>query len=89
MFQTSIFGTILYSWLIRTSSLEQILDPMVSMTINVFSTICKELLPTPEKSHYTFNVRDLGKVFQGILMADPEKIQVDFSRIFIRLIVTR
>jgi dynein heavy chain len=40
---------------------------MVGASVELYSRICKELLPTPSKSHYTFNLRDLSKVFQGIL----------------------
>jgi dynein heavy chain, axonemal len=39
-------------------------------TINLFNTIQENFLPTPTKSHYVFNMRDISKVFQGIYLAD-------------------
>uniref|UniRef100_A0A8C7MG37 Dynein axonemal heavy chain 1 n=1 Tax=Oncorhynchus kisutch TaxID=8019 RepID=A0A8C7MG37_ONCKI len=50
--------------------------PLVDATIRVYATITSQLLPTPAKSHYTFNLRDLSKVFQGILMAEATKIEL-------------
>ena len=52
-----------------------LITPIVEATIDVYNTIARELLPTPAKSHYTFNLRDLAKVFQGILAADPKSIK--------------
>ncbi|KAG1667277.1 hypothetical protein FOA52_012566 [Chlamydomonas sp. UWO 241] len=41
---------------------------IVKATIEIYNTIRAELLPTPAKSHYTYNMRDLSKVFQGMQM---------------------
>lgn len=41
---------------------------LVDATIDIYRAIQKELLPTPAKSHYTYNMRDLSKVFQGMCM---------------------
>ena len=51
-------------------------DRLVDTSISTYNTIQNQLLPTPAKSHYTFNLRDLSKVFQGILMAKPSNINV-------------
>ncbi|XP_023368810.1 dynein heavy chain 1, axonemal [Otolemur garnettii] len=83
-----IFSTILGSWmdgLLGERSyrdpvpgaphIAHLTEPLVEATIMVYVTITSQLLPTPAKSHYTFNLRDLSKVFQGMLMADPAKVE--------------
>ncbi|XP_066927305.1 dynein axonemal heavy chain 1-like isoform X2 [Clytia hemisphaerica] len=71
-----IFSTILQSWLanIQNEEIIGLSNQIVNHTIAVYNTIQTQLLPTPAKSHYTFNLRDLSKVFQGILMASTDKI---------------
>lgn len=64
-----VFGTIL-DWKLNqgyAAPLKQLSSSIVTSTIHVFNTIKQSLLPTPAKSHYTFNLRDLSKVFQGLL----------------------
>lgn len=41
--------------------------------MQIYYRVSLELLPTPAKFHYTFNLRDISKVFQGILMVTPGK----------------
>lgn len=45
-------------------------DRIVNATIEIYNRIAIDLLPTPEKSHYIFNLRDLSKCVQGIMQSD-------------------
>ncbi|CAG5057893.1 unnamed protein product [Parnassius apollo] len=71
----AIFSVILHSWTKNFKEVTVREDPFLKSSIEVFSSLVDELLPTPTKSHYTFNLRDLSKVFQGILMMDPQAIE--------------
>eukprot|EP00736_Rhodelphis_marinus_P009962 Rmarinus@m.13206 len=70
-----IYGTIL-KWFFSDfpHDIQKLQAPMVNATVSIYRTIAKELLPTPAKSHYTFNLRDLSKVFQGVLAADKGRV---------------
>jgi len=57
--------------------MKAVLEPVCDASINIYKQCLKDLLPTPAKSHYTFNLRDLAKIFQGVMMADPKKIGDD------------
>ncbi len=37
---------------------------MVEATLDVYRKVMSSLLPTPTKSHYTFNLRDISRVMQ-------------------------
>ena len=59
-------------------------DAIVNSSIEIYYKMRTELLPTPAKSHYTFNLRDLSKVIQGMLQVTPAVIatKVDLARLF-------
>ena len=46
----------------------EILKKLVDATILVFDFAREQLRPTPAKSHYLFNLRDVARVVQGIQM---------------------
>ena len=65
----TIFNLILKGFLSMdsTKGLEKFSYSIVKSTIEIYFRVTKDLLPTPSKSHYTFNLRDVSKIFQGIL----------------------
>jgi dynein heavy chain, axonemal len=54
-----------------TDSIQKLGDGAVMATIEVYQRIIEEKRPTPAKFHYLFNLRDVSKVFQGMLMTKP------------------
>ncbi|KAF5829736.1 dynein heavy chain and region D6 of dynein motor-domain-containing protein [Dunaliella salina] len=69
-----IFTTILGAFFRRyfNEEIQGMNQSLLAATIQIYNTIRTEMLPTPSKSHYTFNLRDLAKVVQGCMRADPK-----------------
>ena len=67
-------------------SIQGICQSLITATVQTNNTIRTEMLPTPSKSHYTFNLRDLSKVVQGCMRAD-HKSTSDVKQVFFALCV--
>ena len=72
-----IFSSILH-WFFTNfrfgENVTKVENKIVQATRDVYKTAMEKLLPTPLKSHYTFNLRDFSKVILGICMADSHTI---------------
>uniref|UniRef100_A0A2K6FUH7 Dynein axonemal heavy chain 2 n=1 Tax=Propithecus coquereli TaxID=379532 RepID=A0A2K6FUH7_PROCO len=70
---TRIFGTMINQ---KLQDFEEEVKPIGNVvteaTLDVYNTVVQRFLPTPAKIHYLFNLRDISKVFQGMLRANKD-----------------
>ena len=46
---------------------------LVPITVTLWNKVQETMLPTPAKFHYLFNMRELSKVFQGLILASRDR----------------
>ncbi|KAI8922930.1 hypothetical protein BC831DRAFT_55734 [Entophlyctis helioformis] len=48
---------------------------LTSMTLKLYSEVAKNLMPTPSKFHYIFNLRDISRIYEGILLSTADHFE--------------
>lgn len=48
-------------------------DKLTICTLELYKNIIKDLPPTPSKFHYIFNLRDLSRVYNGLVLTNAER----------------
>ena len=73
----TIFTSILKGFLDQNeqSGLNIFAEPVIKASVDLYQNTISDFLPTPAKCHYTFNLRDLSKVVQGILMISLNNLE--------------
>lgn len=83
---SAIFGSMLANHLNDFSAeIRSLWKPITEATISLYQTVLKKLLPTIDKIHYLFNLRDISRVFQGLLRSDKNhhSVKDDIIRLWV------
>jgi len=64
-------------------AIQGVAENITSATMLLYNDIVAALPPTPSKFHYIFNLRDLSRVYEGLLQSTPDAFTTSGS--FVRL----
>uniref|UniRef100_A0A674DLM6 Dynein axonemal heavy chain 10 n=1 Tax=Salmo trutta TaxID=8032 RepID=A0A674DLM6_SALTR len=53
--------------------IQKMCDKLTICTLELYKNIIKDLPPTPSKFHYIFNLRDLSRVYNGLVLTNAER----------------
>jgi dynein heavy chain len=58
---------------LQSPDLRKLLTSLVAASIRLFNKVKAHFLPIPSKPHYTYNLRDLGRLFKGMFFSNVSK----------------
>ena len=76
----SVFGTLVAGRFDAAAFSEEVVSTaskLVPATVELWNRVQVKMLPTPAKFHYMFNMRELSKVFQGVILASRDRFRKD------------
>jgi dynein heavy chain len=84
---THIFSTIInwhFDLFKFNDGIRAMTDSLVGASKTLYATVRAKLLPTPGRDHYTFNLRDLARLVQGVLLSRPAEVETraDMTRLW-------
>ncbi|XP_074640231.1 dynein axonemal heavy chain 10-like [Tubulanus polymorphus] len=53
--------------------IQELVSSITKMTMSLYSSIVKDLPPTPSKFHYIFNLRDLSRIYSGLCLTTADR----------------
>jgi hypothetical protein len=57
-----------------TEEIKELLgERLTDVTLDFYNFICDKLPPTPSRFHYVFNLRDLSRIYEGLLLSTADK----------------
>ncbi|KAE9226456.1 Dynein beta chain, flagellar outer arm [Phytophthora fragariae] len=84
---TTIYSALLNQHLTNfADKIKRLAPSIITATIDLYSEVRANFLPTATKFHYVFSMRELSSLFQGIFMARPEAYvnnSLQFCRLWI------
>lgn len=80
-----IFNSIVRHFLSKfTDPVKETIEELINSTLSMYKEIKLNMLPTPQKMHYMFNLRDMSKVLQGVCSGSIKSVvmKVDVVRLW-------
>uniref|UniRef100_A0A7S0KGL4 Dynein-1, subspecies f n=1 Tax=Micromonas pusilla TaxID=38833 RepID=A0A7S0KGL4_MICPS len=81
----TIYASILKSHVVKLSDeIQSAAENLTDVTLQLYNFILEKLPPTPSRFHYIFNLRDLSRIYEGLLCATDDKFKTagDFLRLW-------